>query len=295
MLSLVNEGYITQDMVIHPIEISSEVTRTDYRLGVVRDNITYGTRNIDLKILFIASDQLDFALKRDKLFGIFSDTNPFYIYEGRPTDRTEVYGFEKPGEKYGQINQLPSNIERIKGKRYYVIRENMSEVSQNGLLGSCDITLQTYQIPFAESSGTSLDPQNTLQDVWQTGQGLMANNPSSRKYIFENVKQFNIFNAGNVSLTNEIRGMQFEIVFVGNSNNLYIVNVSNGSRMGIVGSTTDRQLIKFGSPFSLTRNNDNIFHMFTKEKFVLSPGNNAISITGTDLFDIEFNLRFYYK
>lgn len=82
MLSLVNEGYITQDMVIHPIEISSEVTRTDYRLGVVRDNIIYGTRNIDLKILFIASDQLDFALKRDKLFGIFSDTNPFYIYEG---------------------------------------------------------------------------------------------------------------------------------------------------------------------------------------------------------------------
>lgn len=294
-LSLVKEGYITQDLLIRPIEHKSSSVNVDGRPGVVRESIDYGARVIILSIVFIAKDQLDFALRRDKLFSIFSDLESFYIYEGRPTYRTSTYEFELPGQRWGENSQLPNNIEILKGKRYKVIRTNMNEVEQDGLLGKVDVEFETYQLPFAESAGTTLDARTFDRDVWQTGQGLIAVDPTTLKYVFQNETSFKVYNAGDVPLKTNLRDMFFEIEFRGASTNLSIRNVTNGTQWQYNGSSGTNDVIRLETPTRFTKNGSSIFKDTNRKTFVLSPGWNTIQISGASQFLISFKFKFYYK
>lgn len=294
-LSLVKEGYITQDLLIRPIEHKTSSVNVNGRPGVVRESIDYGARVIILPIIFIAKDQLDFALIRDKLFSIFSDLEPFYIYEGRPTYKTNTYEFELPGQTWGENSQLPNNIEILKGKRYKVIRTNMNEVEQDGLLGKVDVEFETYQLPFAESAGTTLDARTFDRDVWQTGQGLIAVDPTTLKYVFQNEPSFQVYNAGDVPLKTNLRDMLFEIEFRGASNSLSIRNVTNGTQWQYNGSSGANDVIKLETPTRFTKNGSSIFRDSNRKSFMLNPGWNTIQISGASQFLISFKFKFYYK
>jgi len=294
-LSLVKEGYITQDLLIRPIEHKTSSVNVNGRPGVIRESIDYGARVIILPIVFIVKDQLDFALRRDKLFSIFSDLEPFYIYEGRPTYKTSTYDFELPGQTWGENSQLPNNIEILKGKRYKVIRTNMNEVEQDGLLGKVDVEFETYQLPFAESAGTTLDARTFDRDVWQTGQGLIAVDPSTLKYVFQNEPSIQVYNAGDVLLKTNLRDMFFEIEFRGASNSLSIRNVTNGTQWQYNGSSGANDVIKLQTPTRFTKNGNSIFKDTNRKTFVLSPGWNTIQISGSSQFLISFKFKFYYK
>ena len=294
-LSLVQEGYITQDMLIRPIDQKASSVDVDGRPGVVRESVNHGTRVIILSIMFIASDELDFALRRDKLFSIFSDLEPFYIYEGRPTYKTSTFEFELPGQTWGENSQLPNNIEILKGKRYKVIRTNMNEVEQDGLLGKVDVEFETYQLPFAESAGTTLDARTFDRDVWQTGQGLIAVDPTTLKYVFQNEPTIKVYNAGNVPIKTNLRDMLFEIEFRGASTNLSIRNVTNSTQWQYNGSGGANDVIKLETPTRFTKNGNSIFKDTNRKTFVLSPGWNTIQISGASQFLISFKFKFYYK
>ncbi|MGE7092525.1 phage tail domain-containing protein [Lysinibacillus sp. NPDC048646] len=294
-LSLVKEGYITQDMVIKPIETKTSSIDVDGRPGVVRESVNHGVRVIVVPITFIATDELDFALRRDKLFSIFSDLEPFYIYEGRPTYKTSTYEFELPGQTWGENPQLPTNIEILKGKRYKVIRTNMNEVDQRGLLGKVDIEFETYQLPYAESPGTTLDELTFNKAVWQTGQGLIAVDPTTLKYVFQNQTTIQVYNAGDVPLKTNIRDMLFEIEFRGASNNLNIRNATNGSTWQYTGASSTNDMIKLETPTRFTKNGLSIFKETNKKALTLSPGWNTIQISGATQFLVSFKFKFYYK
>ncbi len=294
-LSLVQEGYITQDMLIRPIDQKTSSVEVDGRPGVVRESVNHGTRVIILSVMYIASDQLDFALRRDKLFSIFSDLEPFYIYEGRPTYKTSTYEFELPGQTWGQNSQLPTNIEILKGKRYKVIRTNMNEVEQNGLIGKVDIEFETYQLPYAESPGTTLDERTFDKEIWQTGQGLMAVDPTTLKYIFQNETSFQVYNAGDVPLKTNLRDMLFEIEFWGSSTNLSITNVTNDTQWQYNGSSNADDVIKLETPTRFTKKENSIFKDTNKKVLILEPGWNTIQISGASKFLILFRFKFYYK
>ncbi|MDC6268006.1 phage tail domain-containing protein [Lysinibacillus fusiformis] len=294
-LSLVQEGYITQDMLIRPIDQKASSVDVDGRPGVVRESVNHGTRVIILSIMFIASDELDFALRRDKLFSIFSDLEPFYIYEGRPTYKTSTYEFELPGQTWGENSQLPTNIEILKGKRYKVIRTNMNEVEQNGLIGKVDIEFETFQLPYAESAGTTLDDRTFDKEIWQTGQGLVAVDPATLKYVFKDETSFQIYNAGDVPLKTNLRDMLFEIEFWGSSTNLSIRNVTNGTQWQYNGSSNAEDVIKLETPTRFTKKENSIFKDTNKKVLILEPGWNTIQISGAAQFLILFRFKFYYK
>ncbi|SPU38231.1 phage-like protein [Lysinibacillus capsici] len=294
-LSLVKEGYITQDLLIRPIEQKASSVDVDGRPGVVRESVNHGSRVIILSVMYIASDELDFALRRDKLFSIFSDLEPFYIYEGRPTYKTSTYEFELPGQTWGENPQLPTNIEVLKGKRYKVIRTNMNEVEQRGLLGKVDVEFETYQLPYAESSGTTLDARTFDKEIWQTGQGLVAADPTTLKYVFQNESSFQVYNAGDVPLKTNLRDMLFEIEFRGASTNLSIRNVTNGTQWQYNGSSGTNDVIKLETPTRFTKNGSSIFKDTNRKVLVLNPGWNTIQITGATQFLISFKFKFYYK
>ncbi|WP_369378807.1 phage tail domain-containing protein [Lysinibacillus fusiformis] len=294
-LSLVQEGYITQDMLIRPIDQKASSVDVDGRPGVVRETVNHGARVIILPVMYIASDELDFALRRDKLFSIFSDLEPFYIYEGRPTYKTSTYEFELPGQTWGENSQLPNNIEILKGKRYKVIRTNMNEVEQNGLIGKVDIEFETYQLPYAESPGTTLDERTFDKEIWQTGQGLMAVDPTTLKYIFQNETSFQVYNAGDVPLKTNLRDMLFEIEFWGSSTNLSITNVTNDTQWQYNGSSNADDVIKLETPTRFTKKENSIFKDTNKKVLILEPGWNTIQISGAAQFLILFRFKFYYK
>lgn len=293
--SLVDEGYITKDLIIKPIEHKTSKVDLEGRPGVVREYLGYGSRSILLPIRFIASDELDFALKRDKLFGIFSDIEPFYIYEARPTYKTTTYDFELPGESFGPNNQLPKNLETIKGKRYNVVRISMSEVEQQWLMGFCDVEFETYQLPFAESKGTTLDELTFSREYWQTGQGLILEDPTQLKYVFQNTNSFRVFNAGNVPVNMAYRDMLFEIEVKGATSNLTITNNTNNTSWKYNGTNDINGIIKLETPTRFTKNGVSIFKDTNKANFILNPGWNDISITGTSQFLATFKFKFYYK
>ncbi len=294
-LSLVQEGYITQDMLIRPIDQKTSSVEVDGRPGVVRESVNHGTRVIILSVMYIASDQLDFALRRDKLFSIFSDLEPFYIYEGRPTYKTSTYEFELPGQTWGENSQLPTNIEILKGKRYKVIRTNMNEVEQNGLIGKVDIEFETYQLPYAESPGTTLDERTFDKEIWQTEQGLVAVDPATLKYVFKDETSFQIYNAGDVPLKTNLRDMLFEIEFWGSSTNLSITNLTNGTKWQYNGSSNADDVIKLETPTRFTKKENSIFKDTNKKVLILEPGWNTIQISGAAQFLILFRFKFYYK
>ncbi|WP_431811936.1 phage tail domain-containing protein [Lysinibacillus sp. FW12] len=294
-LSLVKEGYITQDMLIRPIDQKASSVDVDGRPGVVRESVNHGSRVIILSVMYIASDELDFALRRDKLFSIFSDLEPFYIYEGRPTNKTSTYEFELPGQTWGENSQLPTNIEILKGKLYKVIRTNMNEVEQNGLIGKVDIEFETFQLPYAESAGTTLDARTFDRDVWQTGQGLVAADPTTLKYVFQNETSFQVYNAGDVPLKTNLRDMLFEIEFRGASNNLSIRNITNSTQWQYNSSSGPNDVIKLETPNRFTKNGSSIFRNTNKKVLILNPGWNSIQITGASQFLISFKFKFYYK
>lgn len=294
-LSLVQEGYITQEMLIRPIDQKASSVDVDGRPGVVRESVNHGTRVIILSILFLATDVLDFALRRDKLFSIFSDLEPFYIYEGRPTYKTSTYEFELPGQTWGENSQLPTNIEILKGKRYKVIRTNMNEVEQNGLIGKVDIEFETYQLPYAESPGTTLDERTFDKEIWQTGQGLVAVDPTTLKYVFQDETSFQVYNAGDVQLKTNLRDMLFEIEFWGSSTNLSITNVTNGTQWQYNGSSNADDVIKLETPTRFTKKENSIFKDTNKKVLILESGWNTIQISGATQFLILFRFKFYYK
>ncbi|WP_324728775.1 phage tail domain-containing protein [Lysinibacillus fusiformis] len=294
-LSLVQEGYITQDMLIRPIDQKASSVDVDGRPGVVRESVNHGSRVIILSVMFLATDELDFALRRDKLFSIFSDLEPFYIYEGRPTYKTSTYEFELPGQTWGENQQLPTDIEMLKGKRYKVIRTNMNEVEQNGLIGKVDIEFETYQLPYAESPGTTLDERTFDKEIWQTGQGLVAVDPTTLKYVFQNESSFQVYNAGDVQLKTNLRDMLFEIEFWGSSSNLSITNVTNGTQWQYNGSSNADDVIKLETPTRFTKKKNSIFKDTNKKALILEPGWNTIQISGATQFLILFRFKFYYK
>ena len=102
---------------------------------------------------------------------------------------------------------------------------------------------------------------------------------------------FTIYNAGDISI--DPRKVDLEITFIGNSNNLKIINHTNDTVWQYNGSTTksDKIVIKGIESF---KNNTSIFSQTNKKLITLVKGNNDIEIQGATDFTISFDFKFYY-
>ena len=117
------------------------------RSGFVHDRITYKSRRIKVNSRIRCSNMLDFENKRVELSGLLFD-EPYKISCMLP-NKTELYGFEMPGETTGEF-KLPELTEL--GYHWIVTATSLEfehkGTSKAGIIFDVEIEFQTTELPF---------------------------------------------------------------------------------------------------------------------------------------------------
>ncbi|MEB2279659.1 phage tail family protein [Lysinibacillus xylanilyticus] len=288
---LSRERFITQDIIVSPIEIKRDVADVERRAGAVNELIKHGTRRIQLHLIFIAKDHSDFTILRDRAFDLFTDLEPYHLYEAIPTKQSTMYEFELPGKEWGrELDFMPSEVAFLHGKRYFVINSEMSEVEQKGLTGRFTVELETYLLPYGESSATLKELKLWDINKWQWNQGLTWADDLQYKFSSNN---FTLKNLGNVKV--DPRESELKITIkTAVSSYLEIKNVTTGEVFRFNGalSTTDTLIL---NGIHTYKNGANAILNTNKKLLTLAPGNNVFAVSGGTIQSIEFDFRFLYK
>lgn len=219
---------------------------------------TYDQRRINCSFYLKAVDMWDYALLRDEVFKIFDSRKPFYIID-----------------------------QRNPGKRWLVKCASDYSIDQQRIYGFFDIQFITVEFPFAESIGTTLDPMTFDSNLWQIGQGLIA---EDLFYKFPNTA-FSVYNAG---VAIDPKSMHLVIRVYGVTTNLSITNRTTGDTWQYTGETVASDVIELNGVRSL-KNGASIFGKTNYKLITIAPGWNDFIVTGvTGPFNIEFDFRFYY-
>ncbi|MEX3713657.1 phage tail family protein [Cytobacillus horneckiae] len=250
-------GIITRDFIISAPSYRHSTDFVEGRHGLIDLGTNYNARSIVIDCYLKAVDIGDYALLRDELFKILQSNEAFYVIESRNP-----------------------------GKRWFVKVDNQFEINQIGVYGLFQINLKAYRA-FAESIGTTLDPLTFDANLWQVGQGLIA---EDLKYK-HNANTFSIYNAGEKI---DPRSLPLKITYQGASNNLEISNLTTGDTWKYTGiSNSNDRIILDG--IRSTKNNLSIFRNTNKRLISLNPGWNKFILNGTSGgFEISFDFRFYY-
>ncbi|MDA1849129.1 phage tail family protein [Bacillus cereus] len=229
-----------------------------------RPPVSIGTeiegRSIHTELLFTAYDFPDHVLKRNEFFQILDSREEFYV----------IFS-EEPG------------------KRWLVSAEAFTPEPVTMTLGRCEMVLYS-ESPYAESIGKTTDPMTFDSNLWQIGQGLIA---EDTKYI-HNTTSFRIYNAGDETI--DPRAFPLKITYKGVSNNLSIKNVTTGDLWSYTGSTaSENDVITLDGVKSSQTAVGSIFGKTNWGLITLKPGWNDFVLTGTSgIFEIKFDFKFYY-
>ncbi|WP_242264875.1 phage tail family protein [Bacillus cereus group sp. BfR-BA-01422] len=253
-------GIITRDFNPSSPSPKHNSEEMEGRNGAIDFGTVYEPRKINCSFYLKAYDMWDYALLRDEVFKIFDSRQPFYIIDAR-----------NPGKRW-----------RVKCNGSY-------DIEQQRMYGFFDIEFISFS-SFAESIGTTMDDFTFDGDLWQIGQGLIA---EDTKY-HHTTTSFRIYNAGDVTI--DPRSMPLKIKYKGKSNNLTIKNNTTGDLWSYNGVTTTlNDVITLDGVKAYRNVLGSIFKNTNWGLITLKPGWNDFVLTGaTDAFEVEFDFRFYY-
>ncbi|MFH7833885.1 phage tail family protein [Bacillus luti] len=226
-------------------------------------SIYYGTtlkdRKITSTISIEAIDFVDFDLFRDEIFQIFNPLEKFYIIRDlQPGKRMEV----------SVDSEFDIDYETLEDGKF-----------------SIDFVIHSV---FLESIGTTMDSFTFDSNLWQIGQGLIA---EDTKYM-HNTTSFRIYNAGDILI--DPKNIPLRIRYTGASKNLTIKNVTTGDVWNYTGESVSGNVIELNG-VKATKNGTSIFGATNWGLIKLKSGWNDFILTGaTGDFKIEFDFRFYY-
>lgn len=126
-------GITTRDFIVSSIPIIPRYGTLDGRHGTIDYGATYGTRTISVPFYYKSDDMLDFATKRDALFGLIGGLQSFYIREMR----RDVY-------------QTGDNV-TVNDRKYKVRLANDYTLEQTFQYGFGELVFETTELPFAET------------------------------------------------------------------------------------------------------------------------------------------------
>lgn len=252
-------GYIVLKFRPESIQVNRQRENIRGRPPVTTSKEVEG-RSIHIELLFESYDFPDYALKRNEFFRILDSREDFYV----------IYS-EEPG------------------KRWLVSAEAFTPEPVVMTVGKCGVTLYS-ESPYAESIGTTMDPMTFDSNLWQIGQGLIA---EDTKY-HHTTTSFRIYNAGDVLI--DPRSMPLKIKYKGKSNNLTIKNITTGDLWNYTGVTTTlNDVITLDGVRAYRNVLGSIFKNTNWGLITLKPGWNDFVLTGTTgAFEVEFDFRFYY-
>ncbi|AXY05490.1 phage tail family protein [Bacillus thuringiensis LM1212] len=227
-------------------------------------SIYYGTtlkdRKITSTISIEAFDFVDFDLFRDEIFQMFNPLEKFYIIRDlQPGKRMEV----------SVDSEFDIDYETLEDGKFTI-----------------DFVIHSV---FLESIGTTMDSFTFDSNLWQIGQGLIA---EDTKYT-HNTTSFRIYNAGDVTI--DPRSMPLQIKYIGASNNLAIKNITTGDIWSYSKEMLPTDWILLDGVKSYKPGTGSIFKSTNWGLITLQPGWNEFVLDGTiGEFTIKFDFRFYY-
>lgn len=236
------------------------------RPGAINLGFDFESRDIELKVMFKAVDEIDFPLLRDEIFYWLTE-GEFYIQEGRAGDF-------------------------LIGKRYLVNVADTFSFDQTYLVGETSIDLETVNLPFAESSFTTTTPFTFDAEAWQIGQGLLSDD-EPMTYV-NNTTSFRIYNAGNVAVNPRYMPLKITLKnLVGTQ--ARIRNTTTGTSLTINTTLQAGDTVKIDG-LRVLKNELSILRDTDKGLITLKPGWNQFYIdylTNTNP-NSEFDFRYYY-
>ena len=233
--------------------------KIDGRHGSVLLETILQERKIHASFTIESIDPMDFDLFRDELFKIFNPLVKFYIIRDlQPKKRMEVSVSSEFDIDYLSLED-----------------------------GEFSIDFVIHSV-FLESVGKTLDPFTFDAELWQVGQGLVAED----LIYAHNTTSFRIFNAGDVAI--DPREYPLVIKYQGASTNLKIKNETTGEEWSINDSTEVNDTLTLNGIRSL-KNGVSVFGKTNKKLITIASGWNDFTLTGTSgSFLISFDFRFYY-
>jgi hypothetical protein len=258
LIDLTTYGLYGLRLIVPSPSYTPTIESIQGRSGVVPLGKDLQSRNLIAVFRVASADYADSLLLRDELYSLFSAGNTFYIGE-----------------------------EKQPGKRWFV------ECTEQWTPERVNIRTMTMEIPLiclsglAESIGTTQDPFTFDAELWQVGQGIVA---EDLVYTHSSA-MFNIYNAG-VKL--DPRYMSLVIEYKGASNNLTIKNETTGDEWKYTGASNSGDTIRLDGVRS-EKNGLTILRNTNKKLITLNHSWNGFRLSGTSgSFQISFKFRFYY-
>ncbi|MFL0489370.1 phage tail domain-containing protein [Bacillus sp. 179-I 2A5 NHS] len=242
--------------------------------GKTNHGFEYNESDMQLEFFIKSRDLPDAELIRDELYALFERSAFFYVvsdYQIGKRHKVQVTGKYMPEEK-----------------------------EEMGILYEVFITISSYDLPFAESVGTSADIQrdgvNSDKGIWGFGMGLISLDESLiYKHNIVAGQKVRVFNPGNVGVHPFEQDLKITISnVVGSTEKFQITNATNFSkaRVNVPLSITD--IVVYDGP-NITKNGIQFLRDTRKDFIELSPGWNTIEIYYCTSATIEIDSRFYYK
>ncbi|CDQ39558.1 phage tail domain-containing protein [Virgibacillus salexigens] len=261
-------GMLPLDIYIPSMQRERNTSSMDGSDGIIDKGYVFTTRPPSVDVGLISQDTKDFRLLRDVAFNFFNNHDYLYVSETHQ-----------------------------KGKRYKVtITESFIPERLTQEMAIASFSLEMYELPFAESIGTTQDIQlngiDTDSELWGFGMGLIADD-ESLIYTHE-TNEFRIYNAGNRPIHPFQQELKITISnVVGSDNYLQLRNVTTGTTFRVNEKVRDTQVIVLDGP-NVTSNGLQFLRSTNKEFIEIAPWWNDFRLTGAKSVTIEFDFRFYY-
>ena len=289
-IKLSDIGVKVRDFIVSSIELRPTYADIDGRNGHVDMGADYGSRSIVIPFLFKADDMHGVALKRDDLYDLIAGHEPFYVREMRRIKHHPGHVYEdKSDEREYKAHDYDNYF--VGGKRYKVRLAGEINIEQTREYGFGEIALETTDLPFAESIGTTADIDreglSAVQAKWGAGMGLFADD-GTLKYTHSS-RTFRIYNAGNIA----INPFDYELIIaINNASKGYeLRNNTTGDVFKVIDDIAQGELII--DKGTVTVNGLQALRATNKQFITLAPGWN--SFTQNQPRAVAFDTRFYYR
>lgn len=238
--------------------------RTELNMGRVTQGSGLESRSMSVSFHIRGRDRYDYVLVRDELFNYLNGLDFLYIVDRlNPAKRWKV----KVESSY-----KPAPVATV--------------------LAVFDIDF-TSDSPYCESFGMTTDPLTFDSDMWQFGQGLLAEDDIN---YTKTENSFRIYNAGNVDIDPRYihTPLTIEITAGITSSNatLSLTNTTTGVTWTYTGAVTAGQIIQLKNVQALI-NGASVFLKTNFKIITLKRGYNEFT-KSTNISQVKFISRFYY-
>lgn len=259
------DGVMPLEIFVGSISKERMSETADGRTGIINYGFNYTDRPVELLVRLKSHDHIDYRLLRNEMYNLFDTGEAFYVAE----------------------SHLPSRVLKVVVDDSYIpdrLTEHYADV---------DINCRTLDSVFWESTYTTLELHDSGYSAIAEKYGLVDNIDDEKvRYTFY-VRDFTVWNAGNVRIRPEFMALEITIKNLITDGNFKLENKTTGEVFGYVRPLNGEDITIEG--VSVDRDGINVFR-HTNHRFIsLAPGDNQISVSGGYFNEISFDFKYLYK